>query len=62
MNILVNNAGIVTGKSFIDSADHMIELTMKVCLCVCSCLSACSKHYRLFVQLEDGRCLCMLGA
>jgi all-trans-retinol dehydrogenase (NAD+) len=30
VNILVNNAGIVTGKSFIDSADTMIELTMKV--------------------------------
>jgi len=28
--VLVNNAGIVTGKSLLDAPDHMMELTMKV--------------------------------
>ena len=30
MDIIVNNAGIVTGKKFLDSADNLIEKTFAV--------------------------------
>ena len=30
MTVLVNNAGIVTGKKFFDSPDNMVDLTFKV--------------------------------
>ena len=30
VSILVNNAGVVTGKKFMDSPDHLIDLTMNV--------------------------------
>lgn len=31
VDILINNAGIVTGKPFLESSDEMIELSMKAC-------------------------------
>lgn len=30
VNILVNNAGIVTGKKFMDAPDSLVEKTMEV--------------------------------
>ena len=30
VTVLVNNAGIVTGKKFFDSPDNMVDLTFKV--------------------------------
>jgi len=30
VTVLINNAGIVTGRPLLESPDHLIELTMKV--------------------------------
>lgn len=30
VTILINNAGIVTGRKFMDSSDHLVEKTLQV--------------------------------
>jgi all-trans-retinol dehydrogenase (NAD+) len=52
VTILVNNAGIVSGKSFLEIPDHMIQKTVDVCLM--SHLWACKAFLPAMVESNHG--------